>query len=104
MGGKVKDPRVDSFLTITRVEVSRDLSYADIFISSFKSEAGLTKGVEGLQNAAGFIQAQLGKTIHIRNTPRLRFHKDPGFREGFKIVQKLEQLVDPSGVPDTSVD
>jgi len=90
--GKVKDPRVDSFLSVSRVEVSRDLAYADVFVSSFKTEAGLAKGVEGLQNAAGFIQAQLAKTMHIRSTPRLRFHADLGVREGFDIVQKLEKL------------
>ena len=94
VSGKVKDPRVDSFLSVTRVEVSRDLSYADVFISSYKTEAGLAKGVAGLQNASGYIQAQLAKTMHIRNTPHLRFHADSGIREGFEIIQKLEDLVE----------
>jgi ribosome-binding factor A len=91
--GKIKDPRVDSFLSITRAEVSRDLGYADVFVSSFKTESGLEKGVAGLQNAAGFIQAQLAKTMHTRSTPRLRFHADLGIREGFDIVQKIEKIV-----------
>jgi len=96
VGGKIKDPRVDSFLSVSRVDVSRDLAYADVFVSSYKSEAGLGKGVEGLQNAAGFIQAQLAKTMHIRSTPRLRFHADLGIREGFTMVQKLEELAESS--------
>jgi ribosome-binding factor A len=91
--GKIKDPRVDSFLSITRAEVSRDLGYADVFVSSFKTESGLEKGVAGLQNAAGFIQFQLAKTMHTRSTPRLRFHADLGIREGFDIVQKIEKIV-----------
>jgi len=90
---KIKDPRVDSFLSITRVEVSGDLGYADVFVSSYKTESGLAKGVAGLQNAAGFIQSQLAKTMHTRSTPRLRFHADLGVREGFDIVQKIEKLV-----------
>ena len=94
VGGKVKDPRVDTFLTITRVEVSRDLSYADVFVSSYKSEAGLAKGVEGLQNAAGYIQSQLSKTMHIKSTPRLRFHADLGVRDGFNMVQKIDELTE----------
>jgi ribosome-binding factor A len=94
VGEKIKDPRVDSFLSVTRVEVSRDLSYADVFVSSYKSEAGLSKGVDGLKNAAGFIQAQLAKTMHIRSTPRLRFHADLGIREGFDIVQKIDELAE----------
>ena len=94
VNGKVKDPRVDSFLSVSRVEVSRDLSYADVFVSSYKTEAGLAKGVAGLQSAAGFIQAQLAKTMHIRSTPHLRFHADLGIREGFEIIQKLEDLAE----------
>jgi ribosome-binding factor A len=97
--GRIKDPRVDSFLSVTRVDVSRDLAYADVFVSSHKTEAGLAKGVEGLRSAAGFIQAQLARTMRIRTTPRLRFHEDPGIREGFDMVQKLERLVQPDPVP-----
>jgi ribosome-binding factor A len=89
--GKVKDPRVDPFLSITRVTVSRDLAYADCYVSSYKS-AGLATGVEGLQSAAGFIQSQLAKTMRIRQTPKLRFHEDRGIREGFEILQKIEGL------------
>jgi ribosome-binding factor A len=88
---KIKDPRVDTFLSITRVAVSRDLAYADCYVSSFKSP-GLAAGVEGLQSAAGFIQSQLARTMRIRQTPRLRFHEDRGIREGFELVQKIEGL------------
>jgi ribosome-binding factor A len=90
--GKVKDPRVDPFLSITRVTVSRDFTYADVYVSSYKS-AGLSMGVEGLQSAAGFIQSQLAKMMRLRQTPRLRFHEDQGIREGFELVQKIEDLV-----------
>jgi ribosome-binding factor A len=92
VSGKIKDPRVDSFLSVTRVNVSRDLAYADVYVSSFKTEAGLEKGVAGLQSAAGYIQAQLAHLMHIRQTPRLRFHADAGIREGFEIIQKIEKL------------
>jgi ribosome-binding factor A len=93
VSGKIKDPRVDTFLSITRVDVSRDLAYADVYVSSFKTEAGLVKGVAGLQSAAGYIQAQLARLMRIRQTPRLRFHADLGVREGFEMIQKIEKLV-----------
>ncbi|MDR2109835.1 MAG: 30S ribosome-binding factor RbfA [Spirochaetaceae bacterium] len=95
--GKIKDPRVDPFLSITRVAVSRDLRYADVYVSSYKSAAGLARGVAGLQNAAGFIQAQLAGLTRMRQTPRLRFHEDPGIREGFDMVKKIEGLVTHDG-------
>jgi ribosome-binding factor A len=89
---KIKDPRVDPLLSITRVEVSRDFSYADVYVSGFKTLQGLARGVEGLQSAAGFIQAQLAALMRLRQTPRLRFHGDPGIREGFDLVKKIEGL------------
>ncbi|MDR0513316.1 MAG: 30S ribosome-binding factor RbfA [Treponema sp.] len=90
--GRVKDPRVNAFLSVSRVNVSRDFSWADVYISTFKNEALLERGVEGLQSAAGFIQSQLAKEMRIRQTPRLRFHQDLSLRDGFDMVQKLSNL------------
>jgi ribosome-binding factor A len=90
--GRIKDPRVDTFLSITRVRVSRDLSYADVYVSSFKTPQGLAKGVAGLQNAAGFIQSQVAKEVRLRQTPHLRFFEDSGIREGFDLIKKIEDL------------
>jgi ribosome-binding factor A len=92
VSGKIKDPRVDSFLSIVRVEVSSDFSWADVYVSSFKTDSGLEKGVEGLQSAAGFIQAGLAREMKIRKTPRLRFHADRGLKDEFEMVQKIDAL------------
>ena len=90
--GKIKDPRVNSFLSVSRVQVSRDFSWADVYISTFKPEANLAKGVLGLQSAAGFIQSRLAQEMRIRQTPRLRFHEDYSIREGFDMIKKIEDL------------
>jgi ribosome-binding factor A len=90
--GKIKDPRVNPFLSITRVSVSRDLAWAEVYVSTFRSESNLAKGIEGLQSAAGFIQAQLASVMRLRQTPRLRFHEDSGIKEGFDMIQKIDAL------------
>ncbi|MDR1588549.1 MAG: 30S ribosome-binding factor RbfA [Treponema sp.] len=90
--GRIKDPRVSAFLSITRVLVSRDLSYADVYVSNIRAGAQIERGVEGLQNAAGFIQARLGETMRIRKIPHLRFHVDTSIREAFDMVKKIEDL------------
>ena len=92
--GKIKDPRVNPFLSISRVQVSRDFSWAEVYVSTFRPEANLARGVLGLQNAAGFIQSQLAKEIRLRQTPRLRFYEDPSIREGFEMIKKIEDLND----------
>jgi ribosome-binding factor A len=91
--GRIKDPRVNPFFSITRVAVSRDLSYADVYVSNIRADGNIPRGVAGLQSAAGFIQAELGAFMHIRKTPRLRFHADESIREGFDLVKKIENLV-----------
>ena len=92
--GRIKDPRVNPFLSVSRVKVSRDFSWAEVYISTFKQETNLTRGVEGLQSAAGFIQSCLAKEMKIRTTPRLRFHEDSSIREGFEMVKKINALSD----------
>jgi len=90
--GKIKDHRVNPFLSISRVKVSKDLSWADVYVSTFKPETNLARGVEGLQSAAGFIQAQLAMGMRIRLTPRLRFHEDLSIQQGFEIVKKIDEI------------
>jgi ribosome-binding factor A len=90
--GKIKDSRVNPFLSITRVSVSRDLAWAEVYVSTFKPQGNLSRGVEGLQSAAGFIQAQLASHMHIRKTPRLHFHEDLSIKEGFEIIKKIDEL------------
>jgi len=92
--GKIKDSRVNTFLSITKVDVSKDLSFADVYVSDIRGKIN-EKEVEGLQSAAGFIQSQLGATMYIRKIPRLRFHADKSIGESFDIIKKIEELVEP---------
>jgi len=89
--GKIKDSRVNSFMSITRVEVSKDLSYADVYVSDIRGDVK-EKEVEGLQSAAGFIQSQLGAVMHIRKIPKLRFHIDKSVSDSFNLIKKIEKL------------
>jgi ribosome-binding factor A len=96
--GRIKDPRVDTFLSITRVKVSRDFSFADVFVAGYKTPEELCTGIAGLQRAAGFIQAQLNAGMRIRQIPRLRFHEDTGLRDSFDMIKKIEGLMHNDGL------
>lgn len=95
--GEVKDPRVSNFLSINRVDVSSDLSYAKVYVSTFLSDSQLEKGVDGLNNAAGFIQSSIAKKLRIRKFPKFTFVVDKGMKEGFNMVQRLTELEKESG-------
>lgn len=90
--GDVKDPRVNTFLSINRVEITSDLGYAKVYVSSFLPDGQLKKGVDGLNAAAGFIQKEIAKKLRIRQFPKLTFVVDSGMKEGFMMVQKLNEL------------
>jgi ribosome-binding factor A len=106
LSGEVKDPRVGPFVSVTRVEAARDLSSAKVYVSAFPgTEDEKTEGedpasavsrlhlaVDGLQAAAGFIQAQLGKRLQTRLTPRLTFIADIGIKEGFELNERMKGL------------
>jgi hypothetical protein len=90
--GKIKDPRVSNFLSINRVEVSGDLAYAKVYVSSFMDVHKTKQGVRGLENAAGFIRTSLAKKLHIHQCPQFTFIYDESIEEGFNMVKKLEAL------------
>lgn len=91
--GKIKDPRVSSFLSVNKVLVSADLSYARVYVSSIDNdEKKARKGVKGLQSASGFIRTQLSKQLHIFQFPKLNFFYDESMKAGIAMVEKLNSL------------
>jgi ribosome-binding factor A len=88
---EVRDPRV-GMASVTGVRVSKDLSYANVFITFLgKSEAAeIEEGIEALNRAAGFLRTLLAKTVSLRITPRLKFIYDDTLVRG----QQLTSLID----------
>ncbi len=103
MMGEVKDPRVDSTITLTRVKVAGDLASARVWVSSFGGEEATRRAVKGLNNAAGFIQSRLGREIHMRNTPKLYFSADNSVRDGLAVNKLIDEAVSSTSHEDDGV-
>ncbi|ATQ15171.1 Ribosome-binding factor A [Borrelia miyamotoi] len=88
----IKDPRVHEFLTVARVEVSKDLINARVFICSIKEGASLDNAIKALNNAKGFIQREIVKRIRVRNTPKLNFLRDDTISKAFYVNKVIENL------------
>ena len=71
---EVKDPRV-GLVTVSAVEVTRDMAYAKVFITMLDSEHGVDEVLAALNHAAGFLRRELGKRMKLRITPQLTFKK-----------------------------
>ncbi|MBN2651378.1 MAG: 30S ribosome-binding factor RbfA [Spirochaetales bacterium] len=91
--GKIKDYRVDSLISVTDVQVSGDISFAKIKVSSLSGRREATEDAAvGLNHAAGFIQSQIAKKIKTRNTPKLKFIPDHSIEDAININLKIDQL------------
>ncbi len=87
---ELKDPRVD-WVTVDDVEVSRDISVAKVYVSTLDPEqVGIA--VEALTAASPFLRRELGKRLHMRSIPQLRFFKDTAIERGIRMTQLLEQI------------
>jgi len=91
---EIKDPRVDSMVSVSGVGVSKDLAYAKVRVSGFKERGELESAVDGLNHAAGFIQARIGRKLKFRTTPRLSFVADHSIEEGFEVNRTIDEQVE----------
>ena len=74
---EVSDPRLEG-VTITSVELDRELAYADVYVSAIDGSDRKKDIMIALKKAAGFVRSQLAASIsHLRTFPQLRFHWDP---------------------------
>lgn len=89
----LKDPRVrDKILTVVRVEVSSDLSFAKVYVSSMGGIDDAKEAVKGLQSATGLIRREVGNQLHLRKTPELKFIADDSVEHGMEIFKKIENF------------
>ena len=88
---ELKDPRI-GFVTVTQVEVSRDLSLAKVYISIMGSEEQIEGSWKGLQSSLGFIRREVGHRIRLRITPELRFVLDKSIDYSDHIQKLLLQI------------
>ena len=96
----VKDPRVTGLVTVTGVDVTRDLRHAKVHVSILGSDAEKKETMEGLQSVAGHLRARLGRTLRLRVTPELDFRYDASIAHAARIDSLLEQIRTGEADPD----
>lgn len=92
--GDVRDPRI-GFVTVIGVDVSADLSHANVRVSVMGTEDEKALSLEGLASAARYLRAQLSSDLHLRTSPELHFHLDRGIEHAQRIDQVLKELKEP---------
>jgi ribosome-binding factor A len=88
---EISDPRLQG-ISITDVEVDRELAYATIYYSSIEGSSRVEEIQAGLEHAQGFLRSELAQRIELRAFPRLRFRYDPTFERAENIERLFASL------------
>ena len=89
---EVKDPRVSKLLSIVKVDVSGDLSYATVYVSAIEGFEATVSSVKALKGASGFLRSELGARLKLRKVPELRFVADDSIEQSANISKIIDSF------------
>jgi ribosome-binding factor A len=88
----IKDPRVSAMVSVTEVDVTKDLRYAKVYISLFGSEESKSNTLAAIKSSAGFIRREVGHRINLRLTPEIQIELDESIEKGMHIDTLLHSI------------
>jgi ribosome-binding factor A len=94
---RLSDPRIEPLTSITRVEVSADLSVARVYVSVMAEPARRELSLRALRHAAGRLRSLVADGITLRQTPQLDFRLDESVQQSFQMVQQIDRLMEELG-------
>jgi ribosome-binding factor A len=92
LGEGVKDPRVVGLVTVTGVDVTRDLRSAKVYVSILGSDVERQATFEGLESLAGHLRSRLGRSLRLRVAPEIQFKEDQSVTRAARIETLLAQV------------
>lgn len=87
-----KDPRLVGLVTVTAVEVSRDLRHARVFVTILGSDSERAASIDALESMQGHLRSRLAKTLRLRVAPELGFRLDDSVARAARIESLLAQV------------
>lgn len=100
----VKDPRVVGMVTVTGVDVTRDLRSARVFVSVLGSDDEKRATFEGLEALAGHLRGRIGRALRLRSAPEIQFRPDDSVARAARIETLLAQLKQQESGVDAPAD
>ena len=88
----LKDPRINTLTSVTKVEVTNDLRYANIFISVLGDDKSKEETLQGLRSAKGFIRSTIGKEVDLRYVPEPLFKLDESIEISINMAKLIEEV------------
>ncbi|MDA8193366.1 MAG: 30S ribosome-binding factor RbfA [Thermaerobacter sp.] len=88
---EIKDPRV-GFVSVTRVDVARDLSLARIYVSVMGGPLAMKESLAGLRSASPFLRGEAGRRLGLRHAPQLDFRADTSIDDTLRLYEVMKKL------------
>lgn len=89
----IKDPRITSMISVTEVKVTKDLSYANVYLSVFGGSKEQEEATfNAIKKSSGFIRKELGRRIKLRVTPEVVIERDSSIAQGMHIDSLLAKI------------
>jgi ribosome-binding factor A len=92
LANEVKDPHILGLVTVTAVDVSRDLRHAKVFVNVLGSDSQRSATFEGLEAMAGHLRGKVNRALRLRVAPELEFRNDESIAHAAHIEQLLAQV------------
>lgn len=89
---RLKDPRLSSIMSVTRVDTSADLRRARVFVSVLGDETAKQLTLRALRSAAGFIHRDVRRHLTMKAVPVLTFQIDESIEQGAEMLRKIRAL------------
>lgn len=90
---EVRDPGL-GLVTVTGVDVSRDLSHAKVYVSTLEGDDALARSLRALARAGGFLRSRLARTLDARTVPELHFVHDESVERGVRLSRLIDEAVE----------
>jgi ribosome-binding factor A len=97
---ELNDPRLTGMPSITRVQVSDDLSIADIYITVMGTPGQQTAALNALKHSAGMMRTLLTRQLTLRIAPFLKFHIDEDLKKELAMQELLQKVADENAEID----
>ena len=98
-----KDPRLTGLVTVTAVEMTRDLRHAKVFVSIMGTESERAATFDGLKSTASYLRSRIGKSLQLQFAPEIAFRVDESVARAAHIETLLAGLREPPA-PDATPD
>jgi ribosome-binding factor A len=95
----IRDPRMAGIVSVTLVDVSPDLRNASVHISVLGDEDERAGTMAALDHARPFVRRELGRRLHMKNIPAVRFVADRSIEDAQELTDRMRRNAEERGEP-----